>query len=155
MHLTSLDFLLYREFTQQFWQRNRAPSPQDVDALLKKGAGRGMPDFISWFKQQSRNDASMSPELRQIANGCEYRVMSYNAYDVNGYRFHTKRYDESRPNRRTTNFQVCTKADDGVEYYGIIEEIYELSFIGRKPLKPVVFKCQSDDPINPDWDDYF
>lgn len=139
-------FLLYREFTQQFWLRNRAPTPQEVDALLKKGAGPGSPDFISWFKQKSQNDASMSPELRQVANGCEYRVMSYSAYDVNGYRFHTKRHDESRPNRRTTNFGVCTKSEEGVEYYGVIEEIYELTFTGCKLLKPVVFKCHWFDP---------
>lgn len=83
----------------------------------------------------------MSPELRQVANGCGYRVMSYGGYDVNGYRFHTKRHDECRPNRTTTNSGVCTTAQDGVEYYGIIEEIYELTFSGCKPLKPVVFKC--------------
>jgi hypothetical protein len=30
---------------------------------------------------------------------------------------------------------------DGSEYYGRLEEIYELEFHGSKPLKPVVFKC--------------
>lgn len=88
----------------------------------------------------------MSPELRQVANCCAYRVMSYSGYDVNGYRFHTKNHEQSRPNRRTTNTGVCTTARDGVEYYGIIEEIYELTFHGCKPLKPVIFKCHWFDP---------
>lgn len=88
----------------------------------------------------------MTPELRQVANGCAYRVMSYSGYDVNGYRFHTRRHEQSRPNRRTTNSGVCTTTDDGVEYFGIIEEIYELSFHGCKPLKPVIFKCHWFDP---------
>ena len=87
----------------------------------------------------------MNPELRQVANGCSYRVMSYGWYDVNGYRFHTRRHDEARPNRTTTNFYVSTRAEDG-EYYGAIEEIYELTFGGSKPLKPVVFKCHWFDP---------
>ena len=32
---------------------------------------------------------SMSAELRQVANGCAYRVKSFGGYDVNGYHFHT------------------------------------------------------------------
>ena len=35
---------------------------------------------------------------------------------------------------------------DGVEYYGRIEEIYELMFHGCKPLNPVIFKCHWFDP---------
>ena len=35
---------------------------------------------------------------------------------------------------------------DEVEYYGIIEEIYELNFHGSKPLTPVIFKCHLFDP---------
>ena len=88
----------------------------------------------------------MTPELRQVADGCAYRVMSYSGYDVNGFRFHTKRHEQSRPNRRTTNSGVCTTAHDGVEYYGRIKKIYELTFHGCKPLKPVIFKCYWFDP---------
>lgn len=88
----------------------------------------------------------MSAELRQVAGGCTYRVASYNAYDVNGYRFHTRSYEESRPNRKTTNTGVFTQGQDGIEYYGIVEEIYELTFEGCKPLNPVIFKCRWFDP---------
>ena len=72
----------------------------------------------------------MSAELRQVADGCAYRVKSFTDYDVNGYRFHTTSHKQSRPNRRTTNTRVFTQALDGVEYYGRIEEIYELMFHG-------------------------
>jgi hypothetical protein len=98
---------------------------------------------MSWFKQKADKE---NPELRQVANGCRYRVMSYSVYDVNGHRFHTKTHDESHANRRTTNFGVCTKGEDNIKYYGIMEEIYELMFDGCKPLKPVVFKCHWFDP---------
>jgi hypothetical protein len=88
----------------------------------------------------------MSAELRQVSDGFKYRVKSYSGYDVNGYRFWTRRYEESRPNRKTTNSGVFTPGLDGVEYYGTIEEIYELSFGGSKPLNPVIFKCHWFDP---------
>ena len=76
----------------------------------------------------------MSDELRQVANGFAYKVQSFTIYDVNGYRFHTTRHEQSRPNRRTTNTGVCTPGTDDRDYYGIVEEIYELRFEGRKPL---------------------
>jgi hypothetical protein len=40
---------------------------------------------------------------------------------------------------------------DGVEYYGIIDEIYELNFYGCKPLNPVIFKCYWFDPKVMRW----
>jgi len=72
--------------------------------------------------------------------------MSFTGYDVNGYRFHTTRHEQSRPNRRTTNTGVFTPALDGLDYYGRVEEIYELTFHGCKPLNPVIFKCHWFDP---------
>ena len=88
----------------------------------------------------------MTAELRQVADGFAYRVMSFSSYDVNGYRFHTTSHEKKRPNRRTTNTGVFTPGLDGVEYYGRIEEIYQLKFEGCKPLSPVVFKCHWFDP---------
>jgi len=75
-------------------------------------------------------------ELRQAADGFAYRVRSFGAYDVNGYCFHTTRHEQSRPNRRITNSGVFTQDLNGLEYYGRIEEIYELNFYGCKPLNP-------------------
>ena len=66
--------------------------------------------------------------------------------DVNGYRFRTTNYDKSRPNRKTTCSGVFTPGLDNVDYFGRIEEIYELNFYGSKPLTPVIFKCHWFDP---------
>ena len=88
----------------------------------------------------------MSTELQQVANGFSYRVKSFGGYDVNGYRFHTTRHEQSRPNRKTTNTGVFTRGDDGLEYYGRIVDIYQLEFHGSKPLKPVIFNCHWFDP---------
>lgn len=88
----------------------------------------------------------MSDELRQVGNGFSRRVNSFTIYDVNGYRFRTRSYEESRPNRKTTCYGVRTPGTDEKDYYGIVEEIYELNFVGPKDLKPVVFKCHWFDP---------
>ena len=84
--------------------------------------------------------------MKQVANGFDYRVHSFTIYDVNGYRFHTTSYEQSRPNRKTTNTGVRTPGTDERDYYGIVKEIYELNFEGFKALNPVVFKCHWFDP---------
>ena len=83
----------------------------------------------------------MTVELRQVANGFAYKVKSFTSYDVNGYRFRTSSYEQSQPNQKTTSTGVFTAGQDRVEYYGRLEEIYELSFHGCRPLNPVIFKC--------------
>jgi hypothetical protein len=88
----------------------------------------------------------MSAHLRQVANNFAYRVKKYSGYDVNGYRFRTTNYDQSRPNWKTTCSGVFTPGLDDVDYFGRIEEIYELNFHGSKPLTPVIFKCHWFDP---------
>jgi hypothetical protein len=66
----------------------------------------------------------MSVELRQVADGFDYKVRSFGGYDVNRYRFRTTSYEQSWPNRRTTSSGVFTVGLDEVDYYGRIEEIY-------------------------------
>jgi hypothetical protein len=41
---------------------------------------------------------------------------------------------------------VFTPDTDGLDYYGRIEEIYELSFHGRINLHPIIFRCHWFDP---------
>ena len=89
----------------------------------------------------------MTAELRQVANGFAYKVKSFTSYDVNGYRFRTSSYEQSQPNRKTTSTGVFTAGQDRVEYYVRLEEIYELSFHGCRPLNPVIFKCHWFDPV--------
>jgi hypothetical protein len=89
----------------------------------------------------------MSDELRTVSMGFGYKVLRYEKYDVNGYRFRTRIHEESRPGRRTTNSGVLTVCA-GKEYYGILEEIYELQWNrgGGKHPKAVIFKCHWFDP---------
>jgi len=74
--------------------------------------------------------------------------MRYQKYDVNGYRFHTEFHQNNRPNAKTINTGVFTGGTDGVDYYGILEDVYELTFETNIKLKLVVFKCRWFDPID-------
>ena len=115
-------------------------------ARSKFGVPSCLISFLSCLSLQCQSDLSISVKLRQVAKGFDYKVLSFNAYDVNGYRFHTTRYDQSCPNPRTMNTGVFTPGTNQEEYYGTVEEIYELDYRGSKALNPVIFKCQWFDP---------
>jgi len=50
--------------------------------------------FLSCLRLQCQSDLSISSELRQVGRGFDYKVSSFSAYDVNGFRFHTTSYDK-------------------------------------------------------------
>jgi hypothetical protein len=81
-----------------------------------------------------------------VGSGFNRRVKSFNVYDVNGYRFRTRSYEENRGNLKTTCSGVRTPGTDGKDYYDIVEEILELDFGKDLGCKPVVFKCHWFDP---------
>lgn len=83
----------------------------------------------------------MDAELRQVANGFDYKVRSFDKYDINGYRFRTYVKELSMADRKSTNCCVSAIGEGGTEYYGRVEAIYELLFYGENPPNVVVFKC--------------
>ena len=94
----------------------------------------------------------MKHELRNIARGFTYTASSFNAYDMNGYRFHTHEYTTAQANWKTINSGVLCEGSDGLHYYGRIEGIYELNYGFGKGINPVVFKCHWLDPHRVRWD---
>ena len=83
----------------------------------------------------------MDAELRQVANGFDYKVRSFDKYDINGYRFRTYGKELSMADRKSTNCCVSAIGEGDTEYYGRVEAIYELLFYGANPPNVVVFKC--------------
>ena len=83
----------------------------------------------------------MDAELRQVANGFDYKVRSFDKYDINGYRFRTFGKELSMADRKSTNCCVSAIGEGDTEYYGRVEAIYELLFYGENPPNVVVFKC--------------
>ena len=89
----------------------------------------------------------MTEELRCVSQGFNRRVYTYDKYDVNGYRFHTEFHQKNRPNAKTVNTGVYTIGQDGTDYYGRLEKVYELTFNNANiELKLFVFKCRWFDP---------
>ena len=73
-------------------------------------------------------------------------VRCWDHYYVNNYNFHTYSYGK---NKSSMNFGVLVKGVDGVEYYGILQEVIKLAYLGSGQLyKIVLFKCEWFDSIN-------
>ena len=88
----------------------------------------------------------MRADLKDFARGFTSSAKKLNAYDVNGYRFHTHSYDTNRPGQKTINSGVVTPGTDGLQYYGRIEEMIELDYGLGDRVNPVVFRCHWFDP---------
>ena len=82
----------------------------------------------------------MDAELRQVANGFDYKVRSFDKYNIKGYCFRTYGKELSMPDLKTTNCSVSAIGEGDTEYYGRVEAIYELQFYGENPPNVVVFR---------------
>ena len=67
--------------------------------------------------------------MKQVANGFDYKVGTFDKYDINGYRFRTHGNEERRDVLKSRNTGVSAICN-GVEYYGRVDEIYELHYYG-------------------------
>jgi hypothetical protein len=95
-------------------------------------------NFTRWFKDKLlANPPPMQSSEEQklifaLSQGTEHCLMTYQAYDINGYTFYTK---EKNNNCDYQNSGVTMEAytDDIKQiYYRRIEEIWELSYAGEK-----------------------
>ncbi|KAL2921799.1 30S ribosomal protein S6 [Bienertia sinuspersici] len=102
--------------------------------------------FWYWFKNQVMNELENSPDsvsdrLKSLAYGPNYNASSYTGYVINGYTFYTRSQDD---NSTMQNSGVTLEAEtmhfssakdkhpvySKMQYYGVIEEIYELHYYG-------------------------
>ncbi|GJV63144.1 hypothetical protein Tco_1473972 [Tanacetum coccineum] len=92
------------------------------------------------------NDPRCSPEseLFSLACGPESNANSYAACVVNGVKFLVHDRDI---HRTTQNNGVATPEPNGDMFYGQLEEILELTYIGNR--KVVLFRCKWFDTKNP------
>ncbi|KAK6791413.1 hypothetical protein RDI58_010494 [Solanum bulbocastanum] len=83
-------------------------------------------------------------DILALSCGPTKYVLHYNGYIVNGYRFHAEDYDK---NFRTQNCNVVVvgetdKHSDNINYYGVLTDVLELQFMGRRV---VLFECKWPD----------
>lgn len=90
-----------------------------------------------------KNDPSCTSELFSLACGPNSNATLYTACQVNGVRFMVHDRDI---HRTTQNSGVSTPGPDGVTYYGQLEQIIELTYIGC--YRVVLFGCKWFDISN-------
>ncbi|XP_074301461.1 uncharacterized protein LOC141632851 [Silene latifolia] len=96
-------------------------------------------EFSRWFRQQvSVLDDDL---LRALAMGPSRQVRTWNRYSINGYNFRTFNH-KTDVEKSTINNGVCVSSIEGANYYGILDEVIELSYAGANGLyKTILFKC--------------
>ncbi|KAL1316465.1 hypothetical protein AAHE18_15G068200 [Arachis hypogaea] len=81
-------------------------------------------------------DEQVTHQLLCLARGPAREAICYKGYKANGFIFHTK---DCENHRKTQSSGVMVKLNCGKEYYGVIEDIVELSYMNDN--KVVMFKC--------------
>jgi len=97
--------------------------------------------FTLWFKNKLLSNPPQMPNAEDqklifaLSQGPAHNLMTYQAYDINGYTFYTEEKDR---NSEYQNSGVTMKSftndstTDVLRYYGRIEEIWELDYCGEK-----------------------
>ncbi|XP_074306162.1 uncharacterized protein LOC141641399 [Silene latifolia] len=97
----------------------------------------------SWFKKHVIELNIEDDLIKSLAYGPSRMVRTWNRYLVNGFNFHTFNYGK---NKATCNYGVTISSLDGNDYYGIVEEIFEMCYNGReRAYKTVLFKVEWKD----------
>lgn len=91
--------------------------------------------------------ANVEDDLFCLATGPDFTYKLYQSFDVNGYRFHTISRDKTMGTQSSGVLCIGDNNSSDKEYYGFIEEIWELSYIGSKFL--YLFKCEWYDVRRP------
>jgi hypothetical protein len=100
-------------------------------------------NFERWFHKclynSKRSADNESSGLYDLACGPDRHIRSYRGCIVNGVRYHTKEYAETRT---TQNSGIFVSGDDGnsvTEYYGELKNILELHYPGQNRV--YLFDC--------------
>ncbi|XP_019166811.1 PREDICTED: uncharacterized protein LOC109162589 [Ipomoea nil] len=101
--------------------------------------------FIRWFRDRVMQELSEVPNnisetIRWLAHGPNWLVIYYEAYEINGYTFYTKRKDDKSSvqnsgvtvealSRDHSSARDTEPVDVAMPYYGVIEDIWCLDYI--------------------------
>jgi len=109
--------------------------------------------FTTWIQQQGIPPYGETNEAR-LASGPSTQITTWQGYDINGYRFHTKEKDmKSAAQNSGVRYEGIDDATGNTKtYYGQIEEIWELDYGGE--LQIPIFRCQWVKPKAVKVDEY-
>ena len=89
------------------------------------------------FTLQELNAPKASTQLVSLSSSSSFSVRSYFGYVVRRFKFLAHSCDS---NRNTQNNGICVRRLDNQTYYGVLEEIHELSYINNNSV--IIFKCK-------------
>ena len=96
-------------------------------------------NYAEWLKNRLAQ-GSIDDIATWLAQKPSPIVLTYQAYDINGYRFYTKERDKKTSYQNSSVRIECmtvNEADKRV-YYGTIKEIWELDYV---KVKVALFRC--------------
>ncbi|KAK1645350.1 hypothetical protein QYE76_063155 [Lolium multiflorum] len=93
--------------------------------------------FARWFKDHiDANPPPMDSDkdklVLALSHGPAPNIMTYQAYDINGYTFYTEEKDKNSVYQNSGVTMDSWTGDVKTRYYGRIEEIWELNYAGEK-----------------------
>ncbi|KAD4585589.1 hypothetical protein E3N88_23190 [Mikania micrantha] len=107
-------------------------------------------EFSSWMKTKVMTN-KVDETVKRLGQGPDFKVKSYQGYDINGYTFYTEKQDQKSTMQNSGVTLIASTAEfDRADrsrmlrvakdsYYGIIQEIWELDYYSF--IMPV-FKCK-------------
>ena len=97
--------------------------------------------FTRWFKQRQLDLAkSKTPSMEDeklifsLSRGPSHNVKTYQAYDMNGYKFYTEEKDKNSEYQNSGVTMLSYGDDEATvkqRYFGRIEEIWDLNYCGE------------------------
>ncbi|XP_021990805.1 uncharacterized protein LOC110887533 [Helianthus annuus] len=97
--------------------------------------------FSEWMKNKvakTYDQPNVDKTVQKLGQGPDFRVKSYQGYDINGYTFYTKNQDKKSATQNSGVTLIASATEfDRVNhakriatnsYYGVIEEIWELNY---------------------------
>ena len=96
--------------------------------------------FTGWFKKRLLESPTPTPCTEEqklifsLSQGPGHNVRTYQSYDINGYRFYTEEKDKNSE-YQNSGVTMLSYTDDKTDvkerFYGRIEEIWELDYVGE------------------------
>ncbi|MQL98432.1 hypothetical protein Taro_031143 [Colocasia esculenta] len=149
LHIVDIYILLncieVESYVAQFDSEVIQRCPYLTDMEVEKEREKSL---ASWLKYRVEKGFINDQRIREISYGPSKVAHTYLSFIVNGYRFHTRQYEQ---NKSTMNNGVCVKGstynENKCDCYGIIEEILELQYLGDGN-HIFLFKCHWFNPYS-------
>jgi len=106
--------------------------------------------FLKWFKEKIGEKDYDVEELKWLARGPNFDVITWSAYDISKFSFYTNTEDQksTMQNNSVTleaeSMHFASSKDNNsvmatISYFGVIEEIWEVDYV---KFRVPVFKCK-------------